>query len=332
MQRILVIHRGSLGDFLLLLPSVAALRRGYPGARIEMLGRPEILSLACPGVADSTASVERASLVPFFEGNAPLPEDEAEYFASFDTVLAFIADADGTFERNLTETGVKNIIVRPPFPPQGDRAHVGRYLREIVEPLLKQGERFRQGSFSLLQFSDDETRWAAEFLEAARSKEQPLVAIHPGSGSEKKCWPIERFVTLARQLAREDFGVLLILGPADERLIEPMTALSHEIGCPVAHNIPLRRLAAVLSMCAAYVGNDSGVTHLAATAGAPTVAIFGPTDPRVWAPPGRHVRVMSPSVDCAPCEREAIRRCEERRCLAETSIADLKHNLLELLD
>jgi len=332
MQRILVIHRGSLGDFLLLLPSIAMLRQNYPGARIEMLGRPEILSLACPGVADTIASVERASLVPFFEGNAPLPQSEVAYFSSFDMVLALIADPSAVLERNLATVGVKNIIVRPPFPPPGERVHVGRYLCAIVEPLLGNSDEPPQVVSPLLRFTEEETRWAADFLKSSRPGDRQVAAIHPGSGSEKKCWPTERFEALVRYLTDSGYGMLFILGPADQRLSEPMTALANELGCPVAHNIPLRRLTAVLSNCDVYVGNDSGVTHLAAATSIPTIVIFGPTDPNVWAPLGKNVPVLSSSVECAPCERETMRSCGELRCLAATSVDDVSRAVREALD
>jgi ADP-heptose:LPS heptosyltransferase len=94
-----------------------------------------------------------------------------------------------------------------------------------------------------------------------------------------------------------------------------MTTLAKKIGAVTAHNLQLRLLAAVLSKCGAYVGNDSGVTHLAAATGIPTLAIFGPTDPAVWAPLGRNVKVVSSIAECSPCARERMRECDNPRCL-----------------
>jgi ADP-heptose:LPS heptosyltransferase len=113
---------------------------------------------------------------------------------------------------------------------------------------------------------------------------------------------------------------VLILGPADERLVRRMMTLAKKIGAVTAHNLRLRLLAAVLSKCGAYVGNDSGVTHLATATGIPTLAIFGPTDPAVWAPLGRNVKVVSSTADCSPCAREAMHRCRERACLEEIEV------------
>ncbi len=128
----------------------------------------------------------------------------------------------------------------------------------------------------------------AEAAEAARSWLSRLppgfVAVHPGSGSPRKNWPADRFEALARELA-QGAPWLLVHGPAE-------AAQRPAEGAVAALNLPLRVLARVLSAAGVYVGNDSGVSHLAAAAGAPTLVLFGPTDPALWAPVGPRVRVL----------------------------------------
>lgn len=325
MEKILVIHRGSLGDFLLLLPSLTALRKHYPDARVEMLGRTEILSLVCPGMVDSIGSVERASFLPFFINSGDLPRTEKSYISSFDMVFALLSDDEKIFEHNLERLGIKKFVVRPPFPPENDRIHVSTYLFEIFTSLVGQLSTPAdciEPSCPFL-FEADEIRQAEALLEPARSMGKPTIAIHPGSGSEKKCWPPEKFEALIRHLAEVNCAPLIILGPTDERLVGCMTTLGAELGCPIVNSPPLRQLAAPLMKCAAYVGNDSGVSHLAAATGIPTIAIFGPTDPAVWAPPGSHVRVITSDIDCRPCTRQEMRQCKERICLERVDIRDL---------
>jgi hypothetical protein len=153
---------------------------------------------------------------------------------------------------------------------------------------------------------------------------RPVIAIHPGSGSETKCWPVERFEALARELKREtDCSIVMILGPADERLVERMRALTKELHSPIAHSLPLRSLAAALANCALYVGNDSGVTHLAAAVGVPTVAIFGPTDPIMWAPNGDNVKIVQGDIECSPCKSDKMRQCIDRKCLTVISVDEV---------
>jgi ADP-heptose:LPS heptosyltransferase len=83
---------------------------------------------------------------------------------------------------------------------------------------------------------------------------------------------------------------------------------------------PLEDLAALLGRCVGYVGGDSGVTHLAAAVGTPVVAVFGPTDPAVWAPRGPHVAIVRHRVPCQPCTWEAMWACSHRACLADLTV------------
>jgi hypothetical protein len=115
-----------------------------------------------------------------------------------------------------------------------------------------------------------------------------FLALHPGSGSARKNWPGQRFAELADTLAA-DRPFLVVEGPADGDAGAP---LRERDGAVVARELPLRTLGALLARAGLYVGNDSGVSHLAAAWGAPTLALFGPTDPVVWAPVGRFVRLL----------------------------------------
>jgi ADP-heptose:LPS heptosyltransferase len=111
-----------------------------------------------------------------------------------------------------------------------------------------------------------------------------FLAVHPGSGSPAKNWPFDRFVETARRLS-PGRPWLLVLGPAEDAAAPPAGAI-------VARGLPLRRLAAVLARAGRFLGNDSGVSHLAAACGTRTLALFGPTDPAQWAPVGQSVRTL----------------------------------------
>jgi lipopolysaccharide heptosyltransferase III len=128
--------------------------------------------------------------------------------------------------------------------------------------------------------------------EAARPWRERLgerfVALHPGSGSPTKNWPAPRFAELASALAGGQ-PWLLVEGPADG---EAATIVRRTRGAVVARGLAPRVLGALLAEADLYVGNDSGVTHLAAAWGAPTLALFGPTDASVWSPVGEGVRVV----------------------------------------
>jgi heptosyltransferase-2 len=131
----------------------------------------------------------------------------------------------------------------------------------------------------------------AEEAQAAPWRERlppDFIAIHPGSGSPSKNWPADRFAAVARALSPHR-PWLLIAGPADAAAVAP---LAQRPGAIVARDLPLRVLGALLARARLYIGNDSGITHLAAAYGAPTLALFGPTDPAQWSPVGPQVKVL----------------------------------------
>jgi ADP-heptose:LPS heptosyltransferase len=135
------------------------------------------------------------------------------------------------------------------------------------------------------------TRWLRERAVDGRR----LVAVHPGSGGAAKRWPPHHFAALMDRIAGTGATPLLIEGPQDaEVALETRAArtLPHDDPRCTARELPITDLAALLARCVAYVGNDSGVTHLAALAGCPTVAIFGPTNPALWRPLGQCVSTM----------------------------------------
>jgi ADP-heptose:LPS heptosyltransferase len=115
-----------------------------------------------------------------------------------------------------------------------------------------------------------------------------FLAVHPGSGSPGKNWPSYRYADLVDGLAGGK-PWLLVQGPADDLASGP---LREGRGALVADGLPLRTLGALLGQAGLYVGNDSGVSHLAASWGAPVLALFGPTEPAQWSPVGPCVRIL----------------------------------------
>jgi len=145
------------------------------------------------------------------------------------------------------------------------------------------------------------------------------VVLHPGSGSEKKNAPLELFKNLYRRLEGEELRPLFVLGEAERRLKEELKDFDlYEVK-------NLLDFARLLKGAAGFVGNDSGFTHLASYLGVPTVALFGPTDPLVWAPFGPLTAVLYEKLDCSPCfpkdctgpvPKECLKRIGEKRVLA----------------
>ncbi len=283
--RILVIRGGAIGDFIMTLPAVGALRERWPEAHIEILGYPHITELAHGRhYADATRSIEARPMAGFFIPHAVLDPSLMEYFGSFTLVISYLFDPDEIFANNVRRCGVKQYIVASPRPEDLPAAqHYCQPLESLAIYVDAPQPRFFP--------SEDDRAGGAKFL--ARMGRERIAAIHPGSGSEKKNWPAERFAAVARWLVDElAMQLLVVQGEADERAVTRLKELLEARPATLARGLKLTELAAVLERCALFVGNDSGITHLAVAVGVPTVALFGPASFSVWQPTGERVQVL----------------------------------------
>ena len=286
MNRILVIRGGAIGDFILTLPALKALRDARPQAHMEILGYKHIAVLAENRFyARAVRSIEYGPLARFFARNSELPPELANYFASFDLIVSYLFDPDRIFETNLRRCGIENLICGPARIVE-KACHAARQLAQPMEQL---GINVVDLSERLFPSTEDR-EFAREFL---ASTPQPIIAIHPGSGSREKNWPLEKWIGLFSQANRfTDLERLLVIsGEADEAQVDQLEREWKNRGVRFAKNLPLPPLAAVLEH-AMFIGHDSGISHLAAAAGANCVLLFGPTDPDVWAPANDNVQVL----------------------------------------
>jgi ADP-heptose:LPS heptosyltransferase len=123
--------------------------------------------------------------------------------------------------------------------------------------------------------------------------EDKLVLLHPGSGSPKKLWSPAGWLSLVdKMVTRGKTQLVLVEGPADSHIVQNLRSHLKIESHIHLDNWPLGRLAAFMGHADLYIGNDSGITHLAAACGTATIALFGPTDPNIWAPKGSRVEVI----------------------------------------
>jgi ADP-heptose:LPS heptosyltransferase len=150
---------------------------------------------------------------------------------------------------------------------------------------------------------------AAAWLDARGIEPATAIVLQPGAGSASKIWP--GFATLARRLRDGGAAVVSLAGPADRAIVEALVSDGAVDQDLLARDWPLPRVAALFSLARAAVGNDSGPTHLAAAVGCPTVAVFGPSDPAVWAPLGPHVSVVAGRGEDGPWSGAGLDRVED---------------------
>ncbi|HEY3661435.1 MAG TPA: glycosyltransferase family 9 protein [Candidatus Udaeobacter sp.] len=288
MNRILVIRGGAIGDFILTLPALKALRDAWPQAHIEILGYRHIAALAEKRFyVQAVHSIEYGPLGRFFARNSELPAELSDRFASFDLIISYLYDPDGVFETNVRRCGVQNLICGPARIAES----AGHAVRQLARPIEKLGLNTRDFAERIFPSVEDR-EFARQFLAPPR---QPVIAIHPGSGSHEKNWPLENWIGLFSSGSRfanvED--LVVISGEADEAQTNELETEWKNRDVRFARNLPLPVLAAVLEHTL-FIGHDSGISHLAAAAGAKSILLFGPTDPDVWAPQNANVRVLRP--------------------------------------
>lgn len=284
--RFLVIRGGAIGDFIMTLPAIGALRERWPEAHIEILGYPHIIELAHRRYyADEIRSIEARAMAGFFVPNGELDQELVAYFASFHVVVSYLYDPDEIFAANIRRCGVRQYLACSPRVSNIPAAeHYCRPLESLAVYVTNPCPRV---------FPNDADRAAADRLLGAWGKER-LALVHPGSGSPRKNWPVEKFATLARWLTEQlGYRVLVLEGEADYDVARQLERQIASLPVQWVRGLRLVEVAAVMERCRLYVGNDSGPTHLAAAAGAPTVAIFGPVSSAVWRPRGAHVRVVA---------------------------------------
>ncbi len=255
--RTLVVHTGGIGDSLLFCPSLVRLNEDGP---VHAAGiRSRLLVAEVAGLLEASHDLDDTGFHSVFSTPSPTLE---RFLHPFQRAIVWMKD-DGAIRGALQSCGVRDVLVFPGLPPSDWRRHASHYYAsclgyEDLPPLR---------------------------LPIAPGDHTHDVLIHPGSGGKRKNWQVTCYREVADALVSQGRDVAWIAGPAEENMELPHSAR-------VLRTASLVTLARELTATRLYIGNDSGITHLAAACGCPTIAIFGPTDPAVWAPLGDHVQAI----------------------------------------
>jgi heptosyltransferase-3 len=283
MNRILILRGGAIGDFVLTLPALKLLRDRFPEAYLEIIGHPQIAALAEKRFyADAIRSIESASLVKFFAKDAELPAELVNYFSRFDLIVSYLYDPDGILENNLKRCGVASLLSGP--SKLDNSAHAAFQLARPLQAL----DLHLEDPAASIYPSEEDRDFARRYRGDASN---PTVALHPGSGSETKNWAIEKWIELGGLLFSAGYRLLVIAGEADDHRVRTLESAWNGKPVRFAKHQPLPRLAE-LCESSLFVGHDSGISHIAAAAGAKCVLLFGWTDPAIWAPANKDVAVL----------------------------------------
>jgi hypothetical protein len=251
--RRLLIRPGGIGDFIVSLPALECLKATYT----EVWTRSETVPLA--RFADQARAISSTGLDLLSVTDAP--QNLIEALRSFDSIVSWYGSNRPEFRAETASLGLPFTFF-PALPAEGASVHAVDFYLEQARTLVSCE-------------SDGIPRIACP--EAAEPPEN-FAIIHPFSGSERKNWPLENFGQLARRLSRA-MPVYWCYGPNDPPEDEAVRIEN------------LYELACWISQASLYVGNDSGITHLAAAVGTPVLAFFGPTDPVIWGPRGENIKI-----------------------------------------
>ena len=299
-SRILVIHYGALGDVVAAFPALLELKTAF--GPITIVCQNSIGSLARHlDIVYKWHPLEAAAFASLHSNH--VHPSVKEILVSFSTVILFSNSV--SFEKTLLSMTKSKIYRVCPRPGSDEKIQIGRYILsnlaryKLIEDPDKDG-------FRRLSSSIHADRRDADYHPSK-------IFIHPGSGSRKKCWPISNLIKIASSLASKGLRPEFILGPAEYDFFDILSR-QNPLQAKVQKPDTLTQLALLLKTGGGFIGNDSGVSHLSAFLGLPTVAVFGPSDPDVWKPEGRAVEILRSDVACSPCFDTGTVGCEEMDC------------------
>lgn len=317
LRRVVIRAPNWLGDAVMALPAMAAVRRAYPETSITVAAVPAVAPLF---QEDTSAGVDGVIIVNGRDETAALRA------GAFDAALllpnsfrsALSARRAGIPQRWGYAAGFRSLLLTRSVRRRRERVHQSTYYRNLVRRLGMPVE----DALPRVRITKPTASRATALLEQSGVRAGArLVGFAPGAAyGHAKRWPPSRVAELIARLVRERDAVCVLGGAAGDRTAgrEIESALPPDIrAVNLIGRTDLRLFAGVLARCAAFVSNDSGAMHLAAAIGVPVAAIFGPTDERVTAPNGEH-DVLVHQVFCRPC---MLRECPiDHRCMKGVTV------------
>ena len=297
-KKLLIIHQGALGDFILIFPAIIRLKKYYEV--IDVLCQSGIGKLAkALGLVEKWYPLEAAYVASLFTDRIN-PKIKTLLSPYANIIFFTLSDQLEQTIRHITSVPACCI---PPRPPEYVRIHLTEF---VLENLINCGLINKPAAGI-----EDIPRPARRI----RPRYSARVLLHPGAGSNRKRWPIKNFLEVEALLKADGLEPEFILGPAEEDLVDALPRANRTV-----HILTdLIELAALLNSAGGYIGNDSGASHLAAFLGVPSGVIFGPADPRRWKPVGRAVEIVRPELACRPCFETEITNCDDSECLHATT-------------
>jgi heptosyltransferase III len=304
-KRALIIQPGAIGDCILTLPLASFIKYTLHLGSMDFLGHTEYIGFF-PGrtCIDSVSSIDSIDLHRLFvdskdftlADNDPL----IKVFSDYSWIITFLGESESNFEKNLIFTSncssTSEVITLSCQPSKTDEEHITDYL---IKQFSNQCDISPQEPFAFNQdchikaTKNDITKGKDLLWEFGLEPQKKLVVIQPGGGALNKCWHIDNYLSIVSELRSKNTQVVFLLGPAELEKFSNETIQSMANATKCLADLPLTEVLKILTCTDAFIGNDSGITHLAASMGVNTLVIFGPTNPNIYRPLGPKVRVFT---------------------------------------
>jgi ADP-heptose:LPS heptosyltransferase len=300
-KRRLVLFPGALGDFVCFLPALQVLSEGE---QVHLLAHSEFADLVSPSV--KVGSLERYEIRRLFVSGAAQEKRLRDFFGTYSSIFSWMGSGEMAFVRELASISQGRAMVFP-FQPSQKQIHQGDYYLACV------GQPSPETHIPEIPLKPEAVAWCEAYWREHFLNGKQVLALAPGSGARQKNWPASSFRAVADWWRQRPTGaVMVLLGPVEQEIGE-YAALCQ--GAVLACDLNLGQLVALLGRSDLYLGNDSGVSHLAAALGVVSLVMFGPSSVNQWAPRGKNVTVVTQNVECAPCATPVMKTCPHRKCL-----------------
>lgn len=328
-MKILIRATNWVGDAIMAIPALRAVRARFPEARIAVVARPYVADIyRGQNICDDLIPYDTRGVHAGLSGRERLAQEL--HAQKFDVALllqnafdaAWLAWRAGIRERiGYARDGRSFLLTkRIAVPKRGEiPSHEQFYYLEL---LRRAGwiDSLPSESFVRLDITEDQRQRAEQVLSAAGARHDvPRIAIGAGASyGSAKCWPPERFADFVNRFRlHTDADVVFFGTPSEETVFEAIAAGIKGLSISLVGKTEIADLPALLSQCQLFVGNDSGAMHVAAAVGLPVVAVFGPTDPQGTAPITPRCTVVQEKPYCSPC---FLRRCPiDHRCMTNVA-------------
>jgi heptosyltransferase-2 len=321
MKKILVMRYRFIGDTVLTVPFLRNLRRAEPQAFIAWM--------VAPGSSDVVKGIPYVDEMIYWDP-VTIHADSRGTHRTFSAKLAFIRELraksfdkvyvlkrslssaiiawlSGARERIGFDTEGRGCLLTTRVPYRHDRHEVENFLDVLRADEVKVEDDFLE----IWTTAEEEQRSARVLADAGVTISEQRAIIHPFSAVPQRGWPLENFAELAVRLSRETGCRPIVVGGAgDSETFNQVRHLFGEGTVDLVGKCTLRETIALLKRCVLFVGNDSGIMHLAAAAGTPLVALFGPQSPVKFGPWSQRAKVIYKGMQCSPCRQKFFSECE----------------------